>query len=113
MTVDEIVRDLAQSGWFDQTGLLISFGSTLIGLFIGFHAYRGFRRHDSRPLQYLSIGLLLLTAVTYTISFGGTLLVRIDVLAVWVVQPIEWITRLTTFLGLAFIAYSLHKRGEG
>lgn len=93
--------------------LLISLGSTLIGLFIGYHAYKGFRRHRSRPLQYLSIGLILLTAVTYTISFGGTLLIRVEVLAAWLVDPIQWLAKVTTFLGLAFIAFSLHKRGDG
>lgn len=96
--------------WLFYSNVAVSAGSTLLGLFIGYHAYRGFRRNDSRPMQYLSIGLLLLTAVTYTISFGTTALIWAGVAPAWLRQPVLVLARFTQFAGLAFIALSLHKR---
>ncbi|MEF8775383.1 MAG: hypothetical protein V5A43_02635, partial [Haloarculaceae archaeon] len=53
----------------DRTSLSTSLG--VLGLVIGVHASRGFRQNDSGPMQYLSIGFILLTAVPFTTSFGG------------------------------------------
>jgi ABC-type spermidine/putrescine transport system permease subunit II len=90
--------------------IAVASGSTGLGLFIGYHAYRGFRRNDSRSMQFLSIGLLLLTAVTYTISFGSTLLMFFEVLPDAYRRPTLLFARITQLLGLVCIAYSLYRR---
>ncbi|WP_424019485.1 DUF7521 family protein [Halorientalis pallida] len=89
----------------------LSAGSVVVGSYVGYQAYRGFRRHDSRPMQYLSIGLFLLTAVAFGLSFVGSILLQMQVLPPETFQqPLTLLTRLLQFLGVFFIAYSLHKR---
>lgn len=87
-----------------------AFGSTVVGSYIGYQAYRGFRRHQSRSMQYLSIGLFLLTAVAFGTAFVGSVLLREGVIPFRFQQPLTLLTRILQFLGVAFIAYSLHKR---
>lgn len=87
-----------------------SVGTTALGLVIGYQAYRGFRRNDSRPMQYLAAGLFLLTAVAYTISFGGSLLIQQGVLARQLRQPLILLVRFIQFAGLGFITLSLYRR---
>lgn len=84
--------------------------STAIGLLIGYQAYRGFRRHESRPMQLLSIGLLLLTAVTYSISFGGSILLSEGVVPLAYQQAHTVLVRVTQLAGLSCILYSLYSR---
>jgi hypothetical protein len=84
--------------------------STFVGLLIGYQAYRGFRRHDSRPMRLLSIGLVLLTAVTYTISFGGTLLFHEGFLPLSYRLAHTLLVRVTQLAGLGCILYSLYSR---
>jgi hypothetical protein len=90
--------------------VLVSLGSTVLGLVIGYQAYRGFRRNDSRSMRYLSIGLVLLTAVSFSLAFFGTLLLRIQILPTSVGDPLRLVVRLLQFAGLAFITYSLYSR---
>jgi len=87
-----------------------AFGSTVLGTYIAYQAYRGFRRNQSRPMQYLSIGLLLLTGVAFGTAFVGSVLLRQGILPVRYSQPLTLLTRIVQFLGVAFIAYSLHRR---
>ncbi|MXR21560.1 DUF7521 family protein [Halobacterium bonnevillei] len=88
----------------------VSFASTVVGLFIGYHAYRGFRRHQSTAMQYLSAGLILLTAVTYTAAFAGSALLRYGVIDGTLRQPFTLTVRLLQLAGLLCIAYSLYRR---
>jgi len=89
---------------------VVAFVSTILGLAIGYQAYRGFRRNDSRSMRQLSLGLILLTAVPYTISFTGTLLIRLEFVPVSTQTPIGFAARVVQLLGLAFITYSLYSR---
>ncbi|MFD1512413.1 DUF7521 family protein [Halomarina rubra] len=84
--------------------------STVLGLFIGWQAYRGFRRNASRSMRYLSVGLILLTAVTFTAAFVGSALLRYGYLAGDLRGPFTLVVRTLQFVGLAFIAYSLYAR---
>jgi len=84
--------------------------STVVGLYIGYQAYRGFRRHESASMRYLSIGLVLLTAVTYTSAFLGSLLLRRGVIPPSYRASFELLVRLFQLAGLLFIAYSLWRR---
>ncbi|WP_266081894.1 DUF7521 family protein [Haladaptatus caseinilyticus] len=91
--------------------IALAIGSTLVGGYVGYQAYRGYRRHDSRTMQALSIGLFFLTAVAFSIAFVGSLLLREGYLALQYQQLLTLITRLFQFLGVLLIAYSLHSRG--
>ena len=90
--------------------IALAFGSTVLGTYVAYQAYRGFRRNESRPMQFLSIGLLLLTGVAFGTAFVGSVLLREGVLPIRYRQPLTLLTRLFQFLGVAFIAYSLHRR---
>jgi hypothetical protein len=90
--------------------VVVAFGSTVILWYIGYQAYRGFRRHQSRSMQYLSMGLFLLTAVAFGTAFVGSVLLREGIIPFRFQQPLTLLTRILQFLGVAFIAYSLHKR---
>jgi hypothetical protein len=39
--------------------------SALVGLFIAYQAYRGYRRNDSRPMLFLAAGFVLALAVPF------------------------------------------------
>ncbi|WP_324662540.1 DUF7521 family protein [Haloarcula sediminis] len=88
-----------------------AFGSTLVGAYIGYQAYRGYRRHDSPTMRFLSLGLFLLTTVAFSIAFVGSVLLREGILPVRFQQSLTLVTRTLQFLGVVFIAYSLHRRG--
>ena len=93
-------------------GLIVAlaFGSTLVGGYVGYHAYRGYRRHDSRSMRALSLGLFLLTTVAFGIAFGGSLLLRQGYLALRYQPALTLVTRGFQFFGVLLIAYSLHSR---
>lgn len=88
----------------------MSAASTVLGLFVGYQAYRGFRRNASRSMRYLSVGLVLLTAVTFSAAFVGSVLLRYGVIAADYRGPFTLVVRALQFVGLAFIAYSLYAR---
>ncbi|MFQ3293581.1 MAG: hypothetical protein ACI9EZ_000323 [Halobacteriales archaeon] len=90
--------------------LAAALASTLLGLLIGYQAYRGFRRNDSQPMRYLSIGLFLLTAVSFSLAFFGTLLLQAGYIPPSIRSPFTLVVRLVQLVGLAFITYSLYSR---
>jgi ABC-type transport system involved in multi-copper enzyme maturation permease subunit len=100
-------------GFSGPVALLVvaaAFLSTVVGLYIGYQAYRGFRRHESASMRYLSVGLVLLTAVTYSSAFLGSVLLRRGLLPASYQAPFQLLVRLTQLAGLLFIAYSLRRR---
>ncbi|WP_232688618.1 DUF7521 family protein [Halobacterium zhouii] len=90
--------------------VVVSFLSTVFGLFVGYQAYRGFRRHESTSMRYLSIGLILLTAVTFTAAFVGSALLQYGVIDPGLRNPFRLVVRVCQLLGLSCIAYSLYRR---
>jgi hypothetical protein len=94
----------------DWAVLATSFGLIVLGLVIGVQAYRGFRRNDSRPMQYLSIGLILLTAVPFTLSFAGTLAISVRPELAGFRRHLTIVAKILQFGGLALITYSLYKK---
>ena len=88
----------------------LAFASTVVGGYVGYQAYRGYRRHHSRTMQYLSVGLFLLTSVSFTLAFVGSLLLGQGLLPASYQRPLTVATRTFQFLGVLFIAYSLHRR---
>lgn len=95
---------------FDWVMLGVTFGTVVLGLVIGYQAYRGFRRNDSRPMQFLSMGLILLTAIAYSMAFLGTLGLRLGYIPLAYQRPLTLVVRVIQFTGVAFITYSLYKR---
>lgn len=87
-------------------------GATVVGLYIGYRAYQGYRRHERRSMQFLSIGLFMLTAVAYSVAFVGSVLLRFGVVGSQFEPLLELVAGMFQFAGLAFIAYSLHSRRD-
>lgn len=82
----------------------------VVGLYIAYLAYRGLRRHDSRPMLYLSVGMILLFGVTYATASVGTVLLRLRVLPLPYQDWFRLVVRFLQLSGLILIAYSLHIR---
>lgn len=94
----------------DWAIVALALGSTLVGSYVGYQAYRGYRRHDSRAMRALSVGLFFLTAVSFSIAFVGSLLLREGYIGLQYQPLLTLVTRLFQFLGVLLIAYSLHSR---
>ena len=47
--------------------------TAVVGFFVAYQAYRGYRRNDSRPMLYLGVGIAFVTTVSFVVS---TLVVR-------------------------------------
>lgn len=90
----------------------LSLLATVLGLVIGHQAYRGFRRHESASMRQLSVGLLLLTAVSYSLAFAGTMLLRAGYLSAGLQNPLTLVVRVLQVLGLGLITYSLYNRPD-
>lgn len=85
--------------------------STLVGLYIGYQAYRALELYEDRSMFYLAVGLVLLTVVTYGTAFAGTLAFRLELLALPAQDGFRLAVRLCQLAGLLCIAYSLSIRG--
>ena len=82
-------------------------GSAVIGLYIGYHAYRGLRRNDDPSMRYLSVGMILLFGVTYVIALAGQGLIAFRVVPISLQNAVRLVVRAVQLVGLLFIAYSL------
>ncbi|GAA0200596.1 hypothetical protein ACFFQF_01150 [Haladaptatus pallidirubidus] len=49
----------------DTEGLIFVFAAVtaIVGLFVAYQAFRGYRRNESRPMLYLALGVIFLTTV--------------------------------------------------
>ena len=43
--------------------------TAVVGLFVAAQAYRGYRRHDSRTMRALAVGIVCLTAVPFLVQY--------------------------------------------
>lgn len=82
--------------------------TAVVGLYIGYQAYRGLRRHDSQPMRYLSAGLILLFGVTYAVAFTGNALFRLGTVPLLYQGYYRIVVRLVQLSGVGCIAYSLY-----
>jgi len=71
-----------------------------IGTFVAIQAGRAHRRHASRPMLYLGIGIALLTAVPFVFEASGLAARELAIVGVL-------LGRLSELLGLASVLYSL------
>ncbi|WP_226480796.1 DUF7521 family protein [Natrinema amylolyticum] len=75
--------------------------SALIGLFIAYQAYRGYRRNDSRPMLVIAVGFLFALAVPF-------LLVVLYVLVPFLSETfVAVLSQLSQISGLLAILYAL------
>lgn len=81
--------------------------SALLGLYIGYQAYRGLRRNEERSMRWLSVGMILLFGVTYSLAVVGQGLIAFRVLSIRFQTPIRLLVRVVQLGGLTCIAYSL------
>lgn len=91
--------------------LTLTLGAMVLGLFIAFQAYRGYRRNRSRRMLFLALGLALLTVAPFALSLvvtfaGQQFEFGPRVYAYWL--PV--VTRLIEIGGLGCILYSLQIR---
>ena len=88
--------------------MAVAAATAVVGLSIGYQAYRGLRRHDSAPMRYLSMGMVLLFGVTYATAFAGTALLQVGALPLLYQGYFRLVVRLIQLSGLLCIAYSLY-----
>ena len=81
--------------------------SALIGLYIGYQAYRGLRRNEERSMRWLSVGMILLFGLTYTLAVTGQGLLAFRVIPIHLQNVVRLLVRVTQLAGLVCIAYSL------
>ncbi|GGN98474.1 MULTISPECIES: DUF7521 family protein [Haloarcula] len=82
-------------------------GSAVVGLYIGYHAYRGLRRNDDPSMRYLSVGMLLLFGLAYALAVAGQGLIAFRVVSIQYQPVIRLVVRMVQLVGLLSIAYSL------
>jgi len=99
---------LTDYGLLTLATLGLTLAAISVALYIAYQAYRGLRRHDSKPMQYLSVGILLLFGVTYTVSFAGTVSFRYSLLDLSYQPAFRFLVRLLQVAGLGAVAYSLY-----
>jgi hypothetical protein len=83
-------------------------GSALVGLYIGYQAYRGLRRNDEPAMRYLAAGMIILFGVTYLLAVVGQGLIAVHVLSLRFQGVFRLLVRSLQLVGLSLIAYSLH-----
>lgn len=84
-------------GYIQATDVL----SALIGIFIAYQAYRGYRRNESRPMLYISIGFILVLAVPVVLLGAYLVIPFLTETVIGVVQQTSQV------LGLLAIVYAL------
>lgn len=84
--------------------------SAIVGLIIGYQAYRGLQRNQSRQMLFLATGMILLFGVAYGVSFLGTFLFQFRVLELPMQDLFRASIRIIQFVALVCIAYSLYLR---
>lgn len=105
-----VVNDLLDLLPSDPVALVAASGATIaaiLGLYIGYHAYRGLRRNGSRRMRYLSIGMILVFGVTYLLSLVGGAIISTGGVPLRYQDAFRAGIRVLQVLGLVFIAYSM------
>jgi len=83
-------------------------GSAVVGLYIGYQAYRGLRRNDEPAMRYLATGMILLFGVTYSVAVVSQGLIAFRIVSISLQNVFRLLVRLLQLVGLSLIAYSLH-----
>ena len=89
---------------------VLATATAVVGIYIAYLAYLGLRRYDSKPMLYLSVGMILLFGVTYATASAGTILLRLRILPLPYQDMFRIGVRVLQLTGLLLIAYSLRIR---
>ena len=81
--------------------------SAVIGVYIGYQAYRGLRRNDDPSMRWLSVGMILLFGLTYLLAVAGQGLIAFRLVPIHLQNVFRLLVRVTQVVGLGCIAYSL------
>lgn len=104
----QLIRDaLAGSSLAGLAAGVAATLSAVIGVYIGYHAFRGLRRHGDPSMQYLSVGMVILFGVTYVAALIGQGLVVFELVPIYYQPQIRLIVRVLQLTGLGCIAYSM------
>ncbi|MFB6184788.1 MAG: hypothetical protein ABEI96_09565 [Haloarculaceae archaeon] len=93
------------------TGLLAGAAATasaVVGLYVGYQAYRGLRRNDEPAMRYLSVGMIVLFGLTYVVAVVGQGLLSVGYMSITSQNAFRLLVRVLQLVGLSLIAYSLH-----
>ena len=84
-------------------GLVFLFPTVIAvaGVFVAYQAYRGYQRNESRPMLYLALGIVFLTAVPASINLGLSSLTTATEAAILLAITVAHLT------GVAAILYAL------
>lgn len=77
--------------------------TALIGLFIAYQAYRGYRRNDSRPMLFISVGFVLAVGFPFVMAVPTLLLGDAPV----IVATLTVLSDVSAVVGLLCILYAL------
>ncbi len=72
--------------------------SALIGLFIAYQAYRGYRRNDSRPMLFIAVGFALALAVPFLLLLAYVALPFVSESVAAILGQCSQLTGLVTIL---------------
>ncbi|WP_425606548.1 DUF7521 family protein [Halomontanus rarus] len=72
--------------------------SVIIGVFIAYQAYRGYRRNNSRPMLFIALGFTLVLALPFCIFLLYGILPGIPVTAVIVTSQLSQVSGLVAIL---------------
>lgn len=74
--------------------------TAIVGAFVAYQGYRGYRRNDSRPMLFLAIGIALLTTITFLVRISLKLSGIVSNTSVYV------LALLVSIAGLLAVLYS-------
>lgn len=94
------------SGWVAAVLQATDVVGALLGLFIAYQAYRGYRRNQSRPMLFISLGFILVLGVPFTLF--------IVFLVVQTVPQTGFaaLIQVSEIVGLTCIIYALHMQPD-
>ena len=72
--------------------------SVIIGVFIAYQAYRGYRRNDSRPMFFICLGFVLVLAVPFGIFLLYWLIPAAPIAAIIVASQLSQVSGLLAIL---------------
>lgn len=74
--------------------------TAIVGAFVAYQGYRGYRRNDSRPMLFLAVGIALLTTITFLVRISLKLSGIVSDASVYV------LALLVSIAGLLAVLYS-------
>jgi len=84
-TLGELLRSMASASPVELAGFAATLAVLVLGAYVGYQSYRGYRRNGSRAVLFLGVGIVLATTARQLVSIAVYLAVTRDPLVVLVV----------------------------